>query len=117
MGQPYNNLKQVRKDRGFKTAEAFVDHNPRFKLSTYRRYESNPEHIPVKAAIWLSEKLHTSTDVILGVVPYGKIPKDVVICPASTQPCNHDCPMYVAEFDKCVILTLDKKLKGTKKDA
>jgi transcriptional regulator with XRE-family HTH domain len=58
-------LLEIRKAAGFATAREFAE-AAGLAESTYTRYESNPEKIPLKVAWALADRFHVSIDEVVG---------------------------------------------------
>ena len=58
-------LQQIRKDAGFKSAREFAE-SAGIAVSTYTRYEQQPDTIPLKAAWELADRFGCSIDAIVG---------------------------------------------------
>lgn len=58
-------LQQIRKDAGFRSAREFAE-SAGVPVSTYTRYEQQPDTIPLKAAWELADRFGCSIDAIVG---------------------------------------------------
>lgn len=55
----------IRRNAGFRSARDFAEHI-NMPLSTYSKYEANPDKIPLKAAWQIADKLNCSIDLVVG---------------------------------------------------
>ena len=62
------NLKDLRKEAGFKSGREFADELG-INQATYRRYEQQPDGIPLKQAWAIADRLGCSIDMVVGREP------------------------------------------------
>lgn len=60
-----SNLLELRKEAGYRNASDFAEAQG-IPVSTYARYESNPDKIPMERAWQLADALHTAIDAVVG---------------------------------------------------